>query len=53
MTHQLRIPLPRGLRSLEGIAQRAHACIINRYARCWVPDEAASPGLAGLLSHPE
>lgn len=53
MTHQLRIPLPRGLRSFEGIAQRAHACIINRYARCWVPDEAASPGLAGLLSHPE
>lgn len=51
ITHQLRIRLPRPWQWLEPLAQRVHACIINRYSELWVPDYPDYPGLAGVLSH--
>lgn len=50
ITHQLTIkaPFPWAERMLRSINYR----FINRFKACWVPDMAAAPGIAGVLSHP-
>jgi len=54
MTHQLHIPLPRGWRWLEPLAERLHARVYAHYYKVWVPDyEAPDQSLAGDLSHPQ
>lgn len=35
----------------QGIARRINRRHIARFDRCWIPDHAAPPGLAGALSH--
>lgn len=47
ITHQLFPFTP----VLQGLARRINRRHILRFDRCWIPDHAASPGLAGALSH--
>lgn len=35
----------------QGIARRINLRLIRRFQRCWIPDHAETPGLAGELSH--
>lgn len=35
----------------QGIARRMNRRYIARFDRCWIPDHATSPGLAGALAH--
>lgn len=49
VTHQLHIFAPR----FERLINALHRWVMNRYNEVWIPDEAAYPGLAGELSHPE
>ena len=35
----------------QGLMRRINARSIARFDRCWIPDDAAAPGLAGDLSH--
>ncbi|HEX7754095.1 MAG TPA: glycosyltransferase [Niabella sp.] len=51
ITHQLRVKNPLGAIP-ERITQRINYRWINRFSRCWIPDDEAYPGLAGTLSHP-
>lgn len=51
ITHQLRVKNPLGAR-MEALSQRINYRWIERFSRCWIPDFAELPGLAGDLSHP-
>jgi predicted glycosyltransferase len=51
VTHQLLIPFPAGLRSIEWIGVRLHRFIIKRYNYCFVPDLPGDLNLSGRLSH--
>jgi len=51
VTHQLRIPFPGGLRSMEWIGVRLHRFFIKRYNYCFVPDLPGELNLSGRLSH--
>lgn len=51
ITHQLCIKVPVSKRA-ERWVQKINYRFIQRFSACWVPDHAASPGLAGDLSHP-
>lgn len=52
MTHQLHIMLPRGWHWAEGIAQKLHKCIWQRYDEVWIPDyEESEKSLSGELGH--
>ncbi|MCD2423913.1 glycosyl transferase family 28 [Niabella pedocola] len=51
ITHQLRVKNPLGAR-METISQRMNYRWIEKFSRCWIPDYAEPPGLAGDLSHP-
>ncbi|MBO9591672.1 MAG: glycosyl transferase family 28 [Niabella sp.] len=51
ITHQLRVKNPLGAR-MEAISQRMNYRWIEKFSRCWIPDYAELPGLAGDLSHP-
>ena len=54
MTHQLHIMLPKGWRWAEGIAERLHKRIYNRFDEVWVPDfEDKEKSLSGELGHPK
>ena len=54
ITHQLRLlPPKRRDTLLMSIVNRLNRWFISRHDRCWVPDFAEFPGLAGILSHPE
>jgi hypothetical protein len=35
----------------QGLARRINRRHIRRFQRCWIPDQAEAPGLAGDLSH--
>ncbi|MBK9758416.1 MAG: glycosyltransferase [Flavobacteriales bacterium] len=35
----------------QGLMRRINARSIQRFDRCWIPDDAVAPGLAGDLSH--
>lgn len=35
----------------QGMAQRINRRQLERFDRCWIPDHAEAPGLAGALSH--
>lgn len=48
ITHQLNIQTP----FFSRLLQRLNYQYINRFTECWIPDDAARPGLAGALSHP-
>jgi len=50
ITHQLQIKTH--YRLTDWLAQQLHYFFINKYAACWVPDNAAANNLAGTLSHP-
>lgn len=52
ITHQLRILSPLGKWN-EALLQWMNYRYIKRFTQCWVPDHQRSPGLAGILSHPE
>ncbi|MDH3648580.1 MAG: hypothetical protein OEQ53_02800 [Saprospiraceae bacterium] len=47
ITHQLRLPIPNFLRYFADSYMHR---LINRFDRCWVPDSAHRPGLAGNLT---
>jgi UDP-N-acetylglucosamine transferase subunit ALG13 len=51
ITHQLNIKSPLG-KWPERWLQKINYKYINRFAECWVPDEAEENNLAGELSHP-
>lgn len=51
VTHQLRIPFPRGLRFMEPVAAFTHRLIINRFDLCMLPDFPGNENLSGRLSH--
>jgi UDP:flavonoid glycosyltransferase YjiC (YdhE family) len=51
MTHQLQIKTGLGPWA-DGITRRWNYRRIERFTNCWVPDRAASPSMAGELSHP-
>ena len=54
MTHQLHVFLPRGWRWLEGVAERLHARVYEKYNEVWVPDyEEKERSLSGELGHPK
>ncbi len=51
LTHQLRVRT--GLGNLaDGIFQKLHYRLLDRFGACWVVDIPESPGLSGLLAHP-
>ena len=52
MTHQLNIIAPGSFRMFSGLINKFLHFLIRKFDECWVPDLAASPGLAGSLSHP-
>ena len=51
VTHQLLIPFPAGMRSMEWIGVVLHRFFIKRYNYCFVPDLPGNLNLAGRLSH--
>ncbi|MFZ2286773.1 MAG: glycosyltransferase [Bacteroidales bacterium] len=51
VTHQLRIPFPRGLSFMEPFAARLHRKITGRYDLCLVPDWPGPVNFSGRLSH--
>jgi predicted glycosyltransferase len=51
ITHQLQIQT--GLAITDRIVQNINFNYINKFDACWIPDVAAKPGLAALLSHPK
>lgn len=51
ITHQLLIQSGFG-RWTDLLLQRINYRLINRFSRCWVPDNRADGSLAGRLSHP-
>lgn len=52
ITHQLWIIHPWGKWASQ-MMQRWNYRHIKKFSECWVPDETAAPGLAGMLSHPK
>jgi uncharacterized protein (TIGR00661 family) len=52
ITHQLYIKSPLG-KWAERLLQKKNYSYINRFSKCWVPDEEGENNLAGELSHPE
>lgn len=50
ITHQLMIPMPRGLKWAEPLAHRLHTCLIRRFDQCWIPDSPTLK-LAGDMAH--
>jgi predicted glycosyltransferase len=50
ITHQLTIKTASSFTAR--IATTLHRYIIKKFTSCWVPDIAATPGIAGQLSHP-
>ena len=51
ITHQLLIKTPFGPR-VDRLLQMLNYRLIGRFSSCWIPDIAATGGLAGELSHP-
>lgn len=52
MTHQLNIKAPKGFQWVEPALRHLHACVINRYDQCWIPDYAdPRHNLSGDLAH--
>jgi hypothetical protein len=51
VTHQLLIPFPGPLRSLEWMGVLFHRSIIRKYDYCFVPDLPGDLNLTGRLSH--
>jgi hypothetical protein len=51
VTHQLRIPFPKGMRFLEPAAAWLNRKIIGNFDLCLVPDYAGNENLSGRLSH--
>jgi hypothetical protein len=51
VTHQLRIPFPKGMRFLEPAAAWLNRKIIGNYDLCLVPDYPGNENLSGRLSH--
>ncbi len=51
ITHQLWIKTPFG-NWCDYLLQKINYRFINRFTRCWIPDEEKENGLAGELSHP-
>jgi uncharacterized protein (TIGR00661 family) len=53
ITHQLALMPPAGKHTpLTRLADAINRWFLRRYHHCWVPDDAAYPGMAGELSHP-
>jgi uncharacterized protein (TIGR00661 family) len=52
ITHQLSIQSSFGIWS-EKILQKLNYRFINRFSRCWIPDQEEGNSLAGKLSHPD
>ncbi|MFN4313904.1 MAG: glycosyltransferase [Chitinophagaceae bacterium] len=52
ITHQLHIIHPWGSLA-SGLLQKWNFSQIDRFNECWVPDYKHTPGLAGILSHPD
>lgn len=50
ITHQLQVKTP--LRRVEVLLQKRIYGYLKKFNACWVPDYAAEPNLAGMLSHP-
>ncbi len=50
ITHQVNLYFPR--RVISRLMNRFHHHLIRNFDECWIPDIAASSGLAGSLSHP-
>ena len=51
VTHQLRIPFPKGMRFLEPAAAWLNRKIIGNFDLCLVPDYPGNENLSGRLSH--
>jgi hypothetical protein len=51
VTHQLRIPFPKGMRFLEPAAVWLNMKIIGNFDLCLVPDYPGNENLSGRLSH--
>jgi len=51
ITHQMMIKMPKGFELFERPGWLIHRLFINRYAACWIPDEAENGGLSGDLAH--
>ncbi len=51
ITHQLRVPFPRGLRFMEPLAAWLHSRIMKKFDLCLVPDYPGPVNLSGRLSH--
>ncbi len=49
ITHQVQILSPK----FQGIINVLNRWVMAKYDEVWVPDSKESPGLAGILSHPE
>tara|TARA_B110000046_G_scaffold40182_1_gene44403 strand:+ start:495 stop:1415 length:921 start_codon:yes stop_codon:yes gene_type:complete len=49
ITHQVQILSP----NFQGIINLMNRWVMSKYDEVWVPDYKESPGLAGILSHPE
>jgi uncharacterized protein (TIGR00661 family) len=52
ITHQLRIKTPFG-KIVDDFLQKINYKYINRFSRCWIPDNENERNLAGELSHSE
>ncbi len=48
LTHQLNIPHPNAL--LSSIANKLHHRYINKYDKCWIPDQEGENSLSGKMS---
>lgn len=51
VTHQVMIKMPAKLKFFEYLMYRINRFFIYKYNRCWIPDNEATPFLAGDLSH--
>ena len=51
ITHQLKIPFPKGFRFLEGTGAWLHRLIIRNFDYCFIPDLPGETNLSGRLSH--
>jgi hypothetical protein len=51
VTHQLRIPFPKGFRMLEFIGLYLHKALIGKFNLCMIPDLPGEINLTGRMSH--
>lgn len=51
ITHQLKLPLPKGLNFLSPIIQRLYMRFLKPFSEIWVPDNLGNDNLSGKLSH--